>query len=109
MRYYASLTGDICTGVQQTTGQIIADNIIDITAEVESGTPSGDLLWRKRIGDGWSEEKYEPEIPTGPSDSERIDQLEAINATLLLDAANKDIQLADLMMTVAQLQAGGAA
>ncbi|CAM3705657.1 hypothetical protein COLU111180_04065 [Cohnella lubricantis] len=53
--------------------------------------------------------------PTPPTDAERIDQLTAQNATMLMDAANKAVQIvqqqqmiASLMMTVAQLKAGGA-
>lgn len=54
--------------------------------------------------------------PQTMSDAERIAQLEAQNATLLMDAASKSVQLnqqqqmiSSLMTTVAQLQEGGAA
>lgn len=59
MRYFASIGTDlICNGVQSSEGDVIADNVIEVTAQVESGTALDDFRWRKFELVAWSVEKY---------------------------------------------------
>jgi hypothetical protein len=86
MRYYATLTEDLCTGVQSSPGPI--ESLIEITAEVQSGTTMGDFLWRK-YDNGWGD-KFEPvQPPQSPSLEERLQIAENALATLTNIAVNK--------------------
>lgn len=62
MKFYAQLNeNNICIGISQLSGEVTADNMIEIE------TASNDFLWRKYNNGVWSDEKFEPiPEPTTP-------------------------------------------
>lgn len=62
MYFYAQLEeNNICIGISQLSGEVTADNMIQID------TFDQDKLWRKYENNTWSTEKFEP-VSTAPLD-----------------------------------------
>lgn len=62
MKFYAQINeNSICVGVSQLSGEVIADNMIEIDSA------DTDYLWRKYENGAWSNEKFEPQS-TAPID-----------------------------------------
>lgn len=69
MKIYAQLNeNQICVGISQLSGEVNADNMVEIESFNES------YLWKKYKNGEWSAEKYEP-VSTAP-----IDEFEALKA-----------------------------
>lgn len=84
MRYFASIGTDlVCNGIQSSEGDVIADNVIEVTAQVESGTALDDFIWRKYENGAWSAEKFEPTPP--PTPTVTMESLQAENESLNLN------------------------
>jgi hypothetical protein len=85
--FYACLSdNNVCNGVQSAPSPIIQDNYIDITTEVESGTPTTDFMWRKYENSVWSTDKFEPvaDDNNGVTTESRLNAIESAILEIML-------------------------
>lgn len=93
MRYYAMIDDENkCVGTQQSDRDVLSNKVVEITHAVNIGIPLDDFLFRKYEGGAWSETKFDPETPApSPSADQRIAELEAQNAEILLALVMNDL------------------
>lgn len=67
MNIYAQINENkICTGISQLSGEVLQDNMIEITSFSE------DYMWKKYENGVWSSEKYEPNSTAPINDFENL-------------------------------------
>lgn len=89
VKHYAQINENgICFAVSTLSGEVKADNLIEIEALDQ------DKLFRKYENGQWSTEKFEPQT-TAPLTE--FEQLKAQNAELLQRQQDTELMLADIM------------
>jgi len=69
MHIYAQLNeNNICIGISQLSGEVIAENMI----EIES--PDASFLWKKHENGTWLAEKFEPQTTAPLTEFEQVKQ-----------------------------------
>ena len=114
-RYYARLNdNDVC--VELVTR---VEKLENVKGYINIPDYNEDLIYRKWLGDQWSQEKHEPKIDKVVAEKiseleKRNEELFSQNKTLKAELENKDVeiqklltQVNDLSDTVAELVLGG--
>lgn len=69
MRSFITLdANNICIGYQTSTGEIVANNVIEVTHLVNAESPLSGFMWHKYENETWSAESYEGTTATDPLD-----------------------------------------
>lgn len=67
MKFYAQLDeNNICTGISQLSGEVMATNMIEIPIL------DPDYIWRKYENNTWSVDKFEPQSTSPLSEFEQL-------------------------------------
>ena len=89
MKFYAQINENkICTGISQLSGEVIQDDMIEISSA------DSDLLWKKYENGAWSTGTFEPESTAPISEFE---ELKVKNTALQTDLTNTKLAMAELV------------
>ena len=103
MLYYARLNeNQICTEIV-TRAELLP---VGLSGYIKLPEYNQTYLWRKWLGDQWSQETYEPEVNFELL-QKRIEELEAENRTLRSTVEQQYTQLQLALAEIAELLAGG--
>ena len=103
MFYYAKLNeNQICTEIV-TRAELLP---VGLSGYVKLPEYNQTYLWRKWLGDQWSQETYEPQVSFEVL-QQRIEELEAENRTLRSTVEQQYTQLQLALAEIAELLAGG--